>query len=475
MNQTGADARVNGADMNKLLLMPILMALTGCVSYYYPYGEPVEGVRYVPADEYVEHVYYEDEVVRGYDYSDIYVNSPYYPWWSIDYFYLGSHRSRSGLSIGFSYGSPHYWGGYSSYYDPFYPAYRYSPWSVHYSPFIYSAWYAPYYERPYRYFAGNSYFWRNRYDRHHGSGGHDRYRDGRHRGDRHDDNRSTLLPGRDHRLRDEDRFAVYDRDRNERRRRGEDGPGDDQRDPRRGGPGTDGLQRHTSVSSGTGLRDRGMEVRSRKDSKRSPSRMEPGKSVNARRQPDKPVVKLSPGTGKAFASGQDYKTARSDNSLVRYRSGSKDNRTQAKPVKPPGSRTAIVKPAPATRLSGYPSSQKSPVVTYQPPKADRRASRTVNTRKPVATINSRPARPAVLTRPQPAAPAVSAPAVRAQPQARVRTVPAMPSRPQKTVPRYEAPRTAKPAARPAKPVRNREADAGRSEAKGGQRRGSARK
>ncbi|MBT8062305.1 MAG: hypothetical protein KJO85_06440, partial [Gammaproteobacteria bacterium] len=243
--------------MKKWLLTPMLAILTGCVSYYYPYGEPQEGVRYVPADEYVENVYYEDEpyyedeVVDRYDYSDIYVSSPYYPWWSIDYFYLGSHHHHNGFSIGFNYGSPWYWGSYNSYYDPFYPSYRYSPWSVHYSPFRFSAWYSPFYDRPYRHFGGNHYFWRNRYDRHHGSRHRDRDRHAGNNRRRHDDNRSTLAPGRRHDgIRGEDRYANDDRDRNERRRRGEDGPVGSGRNPRRGGPGTDGLQRHTTVAGG---------------------------------------------------------------------------------------------------------------------------------------------------------------------------------------------------------------------------------
>jgi len=108
--------------MRKWLLLPLLVSLTGCVSYYYPETALEDGV------------YYAEDDPSYAVYSDSYAGVAYYPWYSVDYFYLGYYpypRHRygfgygypSGFSFGFNYGfSPwyypsHYYGYYSGWYD----------------------------------------------------------------------------------------------------------------------------------------------------------------------------------------------------------------------------------------------------------------------------------------------------------------------------------------------------------------------
>lgn len=487
-----------GAEMKKLLLTPLLAILTGCVSYYYPYGEPQEGVRYVPADEYVDTLYYEDEVIDEYDYSDIYVSSPYYPWWSIDYFYLGSHHHHSGFSLGFSYGSPWYWNNHYSYYDPFFPTYHYSPWSYHYAPFRFSAWYSPFYDRPYRYFGGGHYFWRDRYDRHHGPRHRDRDRHAAYDRGRHDDNRSTLAPGRRHdRLRDEGGYANDDRRANERRRKGEDGPVGYGRDARRGGPGTDGLQRHTTVAGGAGSGQRGMEVRNRQERKPKPSRMEP--VTGYRPDAGKPVVKLSPSSnGKASAPHRKPGQYRYSEKAATKAPSPRYPDNRAKPVargitsstqgtttvrapaerKTKGSRMTPTKPDAAV------PGQRSPVVSYRPPTSQKQAGRVSNSRKPIASMGSISRRPAAAPQSPTRSPIAAGQGLQA-PKAMTRPDPRRepPAHRQKARPAYTpAPRqqtrpppqaATRPAARPEKPRAAKAAP--RPSGKGGNKRGSGRK
>ena len=78
--------------MKKLLLIPFIGLLSGCISYYYP--APVvttDDVHY--AESTTDDVVYSAEDPDYYDYSGGYSNvfvSSYYPYWSMDYFYLGS-------------------------------------------------------------------------------------------------------------------------------------------------------------------------------------------------------------------------------------------------------------------------------------------------------------------------------------------------------------------------------------------------
>ena len=78
--------------MKKLLILPLLVLLTGCVSYYYP------------ATAYEDGVYYAEDDPAYVVYSDAYAGVSYYPWSSLDYFYLG-YNPYPGYSFGYGYGS----------------------------------------------------------------------------------------------------------------------------------------------------------------------------------------------------------------------------------------------------------------------------------------------------------------------------------------------------------------------------------
>lgn len=102
--------------MKKLIILPLLVFLTGCVSYYSPETALEDGVYYAEDDPAY--------VLNSSDYSGV----VYYPWSSLDYFYLG----YSGYS--FSHMYPYSWGwGFPYGYD------------VYYSP-----WVGPYHDRYYR-------------------------------------------------------------------------------------------------------------------------------------------------------------------------------------------------------------------------------------------------------------------------------------------------------------------------------------
>lgn len=82
--------------MKKLLILPMLLLLSGCVTYYYPETALKDGVYYAQDDpSYV---------------GDI--ETIYYPWGSLDYFYLAYYP----------YYYHHYYSHYyiSHYYGPYY-------------------------------------------------------------------------------------------------------------------------------------------------------------------------------------------------------------------------------------------------------------------------------------------------------------------------------------------------------------------
>lgn len=107
--------------MKKLLILPLLVFLTGCVTYYQPEAGLEDGVYYAEDDP--------SYILNSGDYSGV----VYYPWSSLDYFYLGYW---SYPSYGFSY-------GYSF-------ALGYSPWGYPYGyPGYYSPWYFSHYNDPY--------------------------------------------------------------------------------------------------------------------------------------------------------------------------------------------------------------------------------------------------------------------------------------------------------------------------------------
>lgn len=112
--------------MKNLLFMPLLIFMAGCVTYYYPETALEDGVYYAEDDPSYQ--------FNSADYSGV----VYYPWSSLDYFYMG-YRPYPGY--GFVYGYPIGLG--------------YSPWDYpngfygYYSPWYYSHYYG-YYWRPYR-------------------------------------------------------------------------------------------------------------------------------------------------------------------------------------------------------------------------------------------------------------------------------------------------------------------------------------
>ena len=108
--------------MKKLLILPLLVLLTGCVTYYYPQTALEDGVYYAEDDP-------------AYVVNDgVYIGVAYYPWASLDYFYFGYQPYpifpyHYGFPAGFASGySPwHYpFGGYG-YYSPLYVSYYHYP------------------------------------------------------------------------------------------------------------------------------------------------------------------------------------------------------------------------------------------------------------------------------------------------------------------------------------------------------------
>lgn len=125
-----------------------VLLLSGCV-YYVPY----EVAATEPWTD--ESVAYEEP---GAVY-DTYVVSPYYPWASVDYFYLGNNYYRPYSGAFYSFGFYGGGGWYPPYYDPYY---------------YYAAWYPPFYY-PYPYYGagygwGYGYSYWNHHDSHHGDG-----------------------------------------------------------------------------------------------------------------------------------------------------------------------------------------------------------------------------------------------------------------------------------------------------------------
>jgi len=135
-----------------LLLILCALALQGCITYYYPAYAPGEDEYYAEDDYATEAEYYEYEG-ETYDLGtpvvDLRVASAaYYPWRSLDYYYLGPHYYRpqylgytSGWysSFGYLHSYPPYYSPYGVYGPLFYP-----------SPFlnVYEPWYDPWYGWP---------------------------------------------------------------------------------------------------------------------------------------------------------------------------------------------------------------------------------------------------------------------------------------------------------------------------------------
>jgi len=215
--------------MVKALIIVIMSAmLAGCASSYHSMRD---WEYYYPA-------------TRTYVLSPSYFDAAWYPWWSMDYFYLGSHYYRP-------FGSPFSFGLYSGY--PYYNPYFF--------PGYYSAWYAPY--RYYDPWFGGSYGW--------GFGFSHYYPYWR----RHDGEPTDRAP-----LRDPSNGRVP--------RRGK--YGDDERlgYSGQGSPETPRAVRNVSVAPSGSAGDRGMVIINRSDSKIGPTRA--GPVSGARTAPSQPDV-----------------------------------------------------------------------------------------------------------------------------------------------------------------------------------------
>lgn len=140
------------------LLIVCACALQGCATYYY--SSP-PGAQRVTSSE--DGYYYGSGV--GYATID-YSAARYYPWWSMDYYYLGPHYYSpwyAGYASGW-YASA----GFNFGYPPFYYPYGYS--GIFYYPAFGFGWYDPWYGWPgYRsgiHFAWYDTYWRKRYQNH---------------------------------------------------------------------------------------------------------------------------------------------------------------------------------------------------------------------------------------------------------------------------------------------------------------------
>lgn len=111
------------------VLLLFLALLTGCSTVYYPVLESVTDDYYQTRDSLVAGgAYYGRSPVR-------YADMGLYPWWSMDYFYLGYHPYSYWRS---AYYSPYF---YTQYNPVFYPSRH---WYFHYGYSGFYAWNDPY-------------------------------------------------------------------------------------------------------------------------------------------------------------------------------------------------------------------------------------------------------------------------------------------------------------------------------------------
>lgn len=294
--------------MKKLLTLALILSLSGCVTYYYPETALEDGVYYA-----------EDDPSYVID-SSGYVGVSYYPWSSLDSFYLGYYPYVGygyGYSSGFSFGIN---------YRPSYYGY-YSPWYAGYAPYHhYSSYYA---WRPY-----------SGHGRHYSGYGNQHYGNRHNKGTRHN---------RNYRNDSDYRYAGDHNGRNDRgNRRGEDA--DDVKRPaeRNGNQGDSSgrkaapARRYVSTTPSGNSGNRGMEIRSRGSKGTGRARVHPidNDYVTA--------IKQQPSSKRATQTS--YRSSRSTNSAgeVRYRAGAKQGRSRVQPVTPtPNSNRYAIATAPA--------------------------------------------------------------------------------------------------------------------------------
>jgi hypothetical protein len=372
--------------MRKLLLIPLLALTAGCVTYSYPVAETAGGVYY--ADEEPQYAYAD----RGYvDYSIGYDSVGYYPWWSLDYLYLGSGYFGAGYNLGIGFGYPTYYPFYEfTYYPRYYPAWAWDPW-------FYSPWYAPRYYNAYYHFG---------YPRYYNAYWHHRYRAYQDRHHRRDDRYARRTPYGD--------SGTWRRSRDRDRMRDPDGGLSPPRDAAPGGPGAGSRSSHGSMSrrvsvAPTGVsRDRGMVIRNRDNAKSRPSRIEPAGSASAAVT----AAGSSAAMNRAARARQlEYATVRRDRGEIRYRAEPKQRISRAGPVEVQDRNLS----------TGY---RAGPL-----PRADRRGRAIAETRGDGMTVRSasggkarqstvQPVRPAAVRQPGSPGVAVYAPPSHAPPPVR---------------------------------------------------------
>lgn len=120
--------------LRTLLLIACTVAVCGCVTwsgYSNPY-EPGRGQYTGAADAYSHDA---GAAVVDVSIADV----AYYPWWSVDYYYLGGHHYRPAylrgpyFSLGYTFGYPAGYWPYYGFFSPFYYPYAsyawYDPWT----------------------------------------------------------------------------------------------------------------------------------------------------------------------------------------------------------------------------------------------------------------------------------------------------------------------------------------------------------
>jgi hypothetical protein len=297
--------------MKKLLILLSLTWLTGCVTYHYP------------ETTLEDDVYYGGDGVVYAIFPDRNTGVTYYPWSSLDYFYLGYNPYRRygfgyGYDNGFSYGIRF---GYSPWYYPYSYYGHYSPWSS-------AAYHYPYYptRRPYYGYCS----------RHDGCGQKNR---------------------RNRRGNGDDRYGENDRD-NPGRRDGNDVGGNVHPVDRIGGEDyidsgdRPHVNRRVSTAPPGHSSDRDLEIRSRESAKIGMSRLEPIESIPA---------------GTVVAAPSNPRVVQPDHSTRRTGNGSRDvSPTRSKDIvqpsgRPPASSTARPPSAPKPKTSSGGGNRTVPI------------------------------------------------------------------------------------------------------------------
>jgi len=289
--------------MKKLLILLLLSLLSGCVTYYTPETVIEDGVYYADEDPaYINNAY-----VSG---SYIYVGAAYYPWWSMDYFYMG----------------------FSSY------GYGYSPWYYPYYSY-YSPWYRPHHHYAY----GRHWRRHGDYCQPYNACGRSNYGNGR---------------GGDHDLyADNDHGNPTDR----RNRGGKDevgnvDPGNRRNDNGTGSYGTSPVRRYVSTAPSGYSGNQGMVIRSRETKKTGKHRVDPAKT--------EPVAVTDLTTSNASVTQPVYRS-RQDGREIRYRSSPKQGHARTGPVESrPASGSNIVAVASAPVHTNYRSRHGSGEIRY---------------------------------------------------------------------------------------------------------------